>query len=110
MTAQSETDQPKTVHIRTKHGWEEWAANDPRVRAYDALYTAAQRMGWGNYKAQLAVHVKAGRAKSTFRFYVTDEHANVTKAMPDVLEGVISPEEAMALLNEYDVVAQRLRG
>ena len=79
-------------------------------RTYDALSIAAERIGWGNYQAQLAAHLKTRRARSTFKFHVSEAHAAVIDAMPRVLSGAITPEEAMGLLHEHDVLTEKLRG
>lgn len=79
-------------------------------RAYDALSAAGERIGQGNYQAQLAAHTKARRARSTFKFHVSEAHAAVVAAMPRVLSGAITPEEAMGLLHTHDVLTERLRG
>lgn len=79
-------------------------------RVYDALSAVAERIGRGNYAAQIAAHKKARRSPSTFRFHVTDAHAAVVAAMPQVLSGAITPEEAMSLLNTHDVQTEKLYG
>ncbi len=76
-------------------------------QCYSAMSRAADRMGAGNYAAQLRVHLRHGRVIGTFRFCVTAEHAEVVRLMGDraALDG-----PAMAYLHEYDVLAQRLSG
>jgi precorrin-3B methylase len=77
-------------------------------QAYNALEKAAERIGHNNYCQQFKDHIKKGRSKKTFRFTVTEEHKKIIDAMPKVLSGEILPEEAMAMLHEYDVKMQRL--
>lgn len=77
-------------------------------QAYKALYTAAERMGANNYKSQWEAHIKKKRSKNTFKFHVTAEHELVIESMKKVLSKKITPEEAMALLWQYDVKKQRL--
>lgn len=79
-------------------------------QAYAALQIAAERMGRANYDAQVTAHRKARRALSTFRFHVTDEHAAVVAAMPRLMSGEISPDDAMGLLLTHDVLVQRTAG
>ena len=79
-------------------------------QAYKALQTAAERIGRNNYKSQLAEHLKKRKSKNTFRFTVTEEHRQIVEAMPKVLKKEITPEEAMGLLHDYDVMKQRLGG
>lgn len=53
--------------------------------------------------------LRAGTMR-TFKFHVTDAHAAVVAAMPAVLAGHMTAEDAMGLVNTYDVLAERLRG
>lgn len=75
-----------------------------QLQAYRALKIAADRMGANNYAAQ----VKANKGKPPKRFHVTPEHQCVIDAMPKVLSGKISVDEAMAMLHEYETEKQRL--
>lgn len=93
--------------IWTKCGEIDLADDDPRVRAYDALSKAADKIGFNNYEAQIRAHRKSRRSERTFQFHVTPEHRAITEAMPQVLDGKISPEDAMALLHGYDTFRQR---
>jgi len=81
---------------------------DQTACTYRALDTAAHRIGFNNYRAQLAAHRKAGRGLKTFRFTVTEAHKSVVDAMPALLGGEMSPEEAINLLHGYDVLKQRV--
>ena len=54
--------------------------DDPRIRAYDALNIAATKIGRAGYNT-------------------SQEIKDLQEAMPDVLEGIITPEEAMAMLH-----------
>ncbi len=83
---------------------------DTQSAVYDALAVAAERIGRGNYKAQMAAHNKTHRSRATFKFSVTDAHAAVVAAMPRVLSGDITPDEGMGLLHEYNIEQERLRG
>ena len=76
-------------------------------QAYRALSIAAEKIGANNYARQIAAHRRAGRSPRTFRFTVTDAHARVVETMPAVLAGKITPEHAMAVLHEYDVLNER---
>lgn len=80
----------------------------PAELTYRALSVAAERIGGNNYSRQIAEHRRAGRSPRTFRFTVTDAHARVVDGMGDVLAGKITPEQAMAILHEYDVFEQRM--
>lgn len=81
---------------------------EAQSRAYDQLQAASTRMGLNNYRAGLAAHIKAGRKKSTYRYQVTEAHAEIVAAMPKVLDGSMTVEEANNLVNSYDVQKQRL--
>lgn len=88
-----------------------WVNCDPtpgQQQAYKGLQQAAERMGRNNYESQFKAHIKSGRSKNTFRFHVTPEHAMVVEYMPKVLGGEVTPEEAYALLWNYDVKQQRI--
>lgn len=71
------------------------------AQAYRALESAAERMGKSGYKA----HTLSKFRKTPFN--PSAEHRVVIQAMPDLLAGKITPEEAMCLLHEYDVLKQR---
>ncbi len=68
--------------------------SDPRIRAHDALQKAAERM-------QRSMH---GKKSAT----CTPEHREVVATMSLVLSGKVTPEQAMSLLWQYDVLQQRL--
>lgn len=68
-----------------------------KEQAYNALRVAAERIGQNNYRSGL--YKKKG-------YRITQEHQDVLQAMSDVLSGKITPENAMALLHEYDVLKQ----
>ncbi|MOA49437.1 hypothetical protein D3C78_1723180 [compost metagenome] len=88
--------------------WVNCTPTKAQEQAYNALQAAADRMGRNNYNSQYTAHIKAGRSKNTFRYSVTGEHALVVEYMPKVLSGEVTPEEAYALLWNYDVKNQRL--
>lgn len=69
-----------------------------QMQAYDALSVAAERIG-----RNTPLTIRRGKP----HFTPTQAHIDVIKAMGDVLSGAITPEEAMALLWEYDVMKQR---
>ena len=79
-----------------------------KEQAYNALRIAAERMGANNFSAGYAQHIKAGKAAKTYRYAPTDAHRQVIEAMPRVLSGAMSPNDAMALLHEYDVFKERM--
>jgi len=81
--------------------------DDPRIMAYAALEHAASQTARRNANTQTAAHLKARRSRKTFQFFVTDAHRSVIDAMPKVLSGEITPEDAMGLLWTYDVATQR---
>lgn len=81
---------------------------EAQLRAYRALSHAADQIGAeqfrrGNYR------VKRRRGKVIQGYQITEAHRRVVQAMPDVLKGTITVEEAMAVIYEYDVTEQRFR-
>jgi hypothetical protein len=76
--------------------------NSQIASAYRALSVAAEKMGKSGYKA----HTVSKYAKHPYT--PSAEHAEIVKAMPALLSGQITPEEAMALLHQYDTLKQRL--
>jgi hypothetical protein len=71
--------------------------SEAQSMVYDALQTASYRIGSNNYKH---------RGKK--RYQATVEHAEIVEAMSKVLNGEITPEEAMSLLHQHDTLKQRL--
>lgn len=86
------------------------------AQVYNALQTAAQRIARNNAPTYLRsaemnrlpgirrTNQNAGRGAYT----ITPEHEKIVKAMPALLAGEITPEEAMAMLHEYDTFKQRI--
>lgn len=71
-------------------------------QAHRALSMAADRMGKSGYAAH-----KAGKHGKR-PFSPSQEHVSIMEAMPKLLAGAITPEEAMAMLHEHDTMKQRL--
>lgn len=94
-----------TTYVRGRTG-EPFAPEPAVAAAYQALRIAAERIGAGNWTAQLAAH----RGRGLPRFAVTAAHRAVVDAMPAVLAGRMTPEAAMALLWTHDVMRERLAG
>jgi hypothetical protein len=67
-----------------------------QIHAYNALSVAAERIGRNTPRT------------SKRHFTPTPAHIDVINAMRDVLSGKITPEEAMGVLWEYDVMKERL--
>lgn len=91
-----------------------------QLQAYNALRIAAERMGANGYAAEVRKIQKRNprwsltdilnhqtRTKRSI-YTPTGEHCAVIESMSKVLSGEIDPEEAMALLNQYDVMKQRI--
>lgn len=86
-----------------------------QLQAYNALKIAAERMGRNGYAAEVArrgftsAQALAWIQRHKRSLYIpTGEHCAVVEAMSKVLSGEMSPEEAMALLHQYDVMKQRI--
>lgn len=79
---------------------------EARILAYHALQAAATRIGLNN--------CRAGLYRGTYRkgklvkgYSITGEHQELVDAMPKVLNGELSVEDAMCLLWQYDTFKQR---
>ena len=80
--------------------------NDPRVVAYDAIQKAIRQIAESQYKAAGKPKRKTGQPA----FVATgDEVRALVKASSDVLGGIITPEQAMALVLDGDVLNARFK-
>jgi hypothetical protein len=86
----------------------------PQQAAYKALQIAAERIGRNGYQAEMerrkmtTAQALRWQLRNKRSIYTpTGEHCAVVEAMPKVLSGEITPEEAMGLLWQYDVMKQR---
>ena len=77
-------------------------------QTYRALQTAAERIGMNNYRAGLYRVRRNHRGRVVEGYRITAEHAAIIEAMPKVLTGELSPNDAMAMLHEYKIEKQRL--
>ena len=89
------------------NGHKEIQVSDAQRHAYDALQAAAERIGAKNFR-RLGPTQRNRQGHIVGGYYVTAEHAAVVAAMPQVLSGEMSPDEALSLLRQYAVVQQRL--
>lgn len=76
-------------------------------KAYQALKIAAEKMARNNYIEQTAKWLMTHKNLKKFRFIVTLEHEELVQAMPKILNGDITPEEAMSLLWQPETFRQR---
>jgi hypothetical protein len=72
------------------------------------LTIAAERIGLNGYQSQLAEHKKAGRKFNTFRYSVTEAHKRVVDTIGEYASGRLADDDAMGVLHEHDVLAERL--
>lgn len=72
-----------------------------------ALATAAQRMADNATKELYAKYGDLSRIRNG-GYTPTQAHRDVVGAMPMLLAGELSCEEAMALLSSYDIMRQRV--
>lgn len=77
-------------------------------QTYRALQIAAERIGRNNFANGTYRVVRSNERIVGGRYSITAEHKAVIEAMPRVLDGHMTPDEAMALLHQYDVLKQRL--
>lgn len=111
--------------VYTPAGREEWPDNDLRLQAYRALKTAAERMGkngweaerlrlkWTRYEACQGIRAYDKVAHKYYRrsiYTPTEQHCEIVEAMPKVLSGEITPDEAMNLLFRGDILNIRTGG
>lgn len=82
-------------------------AEDRIKQTYTALTIAGARIGANNYKLQAIKWKKSHKSMKNFKFTVTPEHKEIVDALPKVLDGTMSPEDAMALLWQHDTMKQR---
>lgn len=87
----------------------------PISMAHRALEHAAERIGRNNAASYLrsaafndlpGVQLSNRKAKRG-AYTITPEHRELVEALPALLSGKITPEEAMALLHGYDTMKQR---
>lgn len=90
--------------IVSKTGTYEISDESLIAQAYRALQTAAGRIGRNN----AADYIKQNKKNRGRGYRITAEHEEVVKAMPKVLSGEMTPEEAMGLINSYDILKQRI--
>ncbi len=69
---------------------------------------AAERIGRANYAQGLYRVRRNRRGRVTTGYSITDAHRRVIDTSSQVCGGRITPEEAMAVLWEYDVTRERL--
>lgn len=93
--------------IRTKDGEIEIPDGDPRIQAHDALSGAARRICEAAYREQMLKLPAKRRARGMGSFSPPPEAAELTAAMPKVLDGTLDPEAAMNLLMRGDIFALR---
>ena len=81
-----------------------------KEQAYKALRTAAERIGANNYArgTYKIMRTYRGRRYEEHMGSITRAHQQIVDAMPALLADKITPEEAMALLWDHDVMEQRL--
>jgi hypothetical protein len=76
-------------------------------QVYNALKVAGEKIGYHNYLLQLTEYKKTHKSVKNFRCTVTPEHKEIVDAMGKVLNETMTPEDAMALLWQYDTMKQR---
>jgi hypothetical protein len=77
-----------------------------RLLAYRALAHAAEQTGRSNYRKGIYKPVYR-KGKLVRGYTVTPEHAALVAAMPKVLSGAMSVDEAMAMVTSPAVMDQR---
>jgi hypothetical protein len=81
---------------------------DAKERAWTALQRAAERIGKAEHAAG-RYKVQRRRGKVVRGYSITEAHQRVIEAMNALGRDKITPEQAMAILHEYDVFQARTR-
>lgn len=93
-------------------GWhtaqERMDMDEQAQQAHHALYHAAERIAQAEGPSRLAAHKQATRGKATFVVIDSPSMRRVVDGMYDLQAGRITPEQAMGLLWEHDVLRDRL--
>jgi len=76
-----------------------------QLNAYRALAHAADQIGRNNYRK--GIYGGTRKAGSPRTYSLTPEHAEIVDAMPKVMSGEMSVNDAMALVTQYEVMQQR---
>jgi hypothetical protein len=76
-------------------------------QAYSALQAAGERIGAAEYAAGRYKARRGRTGKVTQGYTISSEHKQVVDALNDLGRNRISPEQAMAILHEYDVLKAR---
>jgi hypothetical protein len=79
---------------------------DPeQIRAYNALKKVAETIGMNHFRS--GRYKVTGKGKNRKSYTITDTHKSVVDAMPKVLDGSMSVEEAFALILSPEVEQER---
>lgn len=92
-------------HFCIGRNGEQVEITEEQSRVYNALRIAAERIGRNNYRSGI---YRPGNRYVRGGYTITDAHKAIIDAMPQVLDGRITPEQAMALLHTYDAMKERL--
>ncbi len=91
--------------LEATNGYTTIEVSEPQMQAYNALKNAAERIGHNNFLSfgPTKYNRKGDRIGG---YYVTPEHAAIVEAMPKVLSGEVTPEAAITMLHEPDIMKQ----
>lgn len=82
-----------------------WTPQHDQV--YMALQNAAERIGRANRPSYMS-QIKRGRNKQVIQgYHLSDAHEKVVQTMDALMHNKITPEQAMAIVHEYDVSKER---
>ena len=79
-----------------------------RDQVLSALSKAAERIGLSAYRAGHYKVKRNRKGKVVQGYTLTEAHKRVVDTIDDLSRNRITPEEAMAVLHEYDVMKERL--
>lgn len=95
---------------------ENWFTRKPETitpqfrQVYKALKDAAEKMGSNNYRQQKAAFdskYRNRKRKPKFTFIVTGAQQLVVDSLESMCRDLITPEQAMAVLHNYNVMQER---
>lgn len=79
-----------------------------RIQAYKALQAAIERIATTAYACALNKHKKE-KKKGKVSYTLPDEVRVLVDASSDVLKGIITPDEAMGILNDPTILYLRTK-
>lgn len=83
---------------------------DQEKQVYTALVKASERIGLNAHKAGLYKVKRDRKGNVTQGYTLTPEHQELVTAIDALGRGIITTEEGMAILHQYEVLNARTKG